>query len=494
MWFHSALGIGKHRSHTGRRSAPVRFRPRRARLCMEHLENRTLLTADLGLRSSVLEVDPEAFDASRILVRFHEEAAVARGAGILAGAQFGAPLGLVPGLRTVRLPENVSVEAALQAYRSSPLVRYAEPDYRVSVASHATPDDPSFPQLYGLHNTGQTGGAADADIDAPEAWHINTGSRSVLVGVIDTGVDYNHQDLAANIWTNPNEIPGDGIDNDGNGWVDDIHGINAVYYTGDPMDDHGHGTHVSGTIGATAFNEGVVGVNWQVSIIGLKFLDAYGSGYTSDAITCFDYLNNLKLQGHNVVASNNSWGGGEYSQALADAIAGPTGMDDILHVFAAGNYGSNNDVSPFYPASYTLPNMLVVAAADHNDLYAGFSNYGATSVDLAAPGVSILSTLPGNSYAWWDGTSMATPHVTGAAALVASTFPGTSAAGIKQRILDGVDPIGAKGSNSQKPTLTNGRLNVANALSGGSPDLDSTPPAMPCSTSPPPARGCFPSP
>jgi subtilisin family serine protease/subtilisin-like proprotein convertase family protein len=461
----------------------ARFALDKRRLGLETLEDRALLAAAAVSALAdrpMLQADRDAYDPSKILVRFRQEAAVERGAGILTGAQLGAPIDLVPGLRTVNLPENVSVNAALQAFRASPLVLYAEPNYRWSVADHVAPDDPDFPALYGLHNTGQTGGTADADVDAPEAWNINTGSASVLVGVIDTGVDYNHQDLAANIWTNPGEIPNNQIDDDENGWVDDIHGINAITNTGDPMDDHGHGTHVSGTIGATPFNEGVVGVNWRVSIIGLKFLDASGSGYTSDAIKCFEYLNFLKnVQGHNVVASNNSWGGGEFSQALQDVIAGldQPGMDPILHVFAAGNAGSNNDAAPFYPANYALPNKLVVAATDHNDHYAYFSSYGATTVDLAAPGVSILSTLPYNSYTWWDGTSMATPHVTGAAALVAATFPDSSAEYIKQRILAGVDPIGALGSNAQKPTATNGRLNIANALSGRAPDPDETPPA-----------------
>lgn len=359
-------------------------------------------------------------------------------------------------------------------------VEYAELNYILSIALHPpnSPDDPSYDQLWSLNNTGQNGGTPDADIDAPEAWHdFTTGSSSTIVGIIDTGVNYNHPDLAANMWTNPGEIPNNNIDDDGNGYVDDIYGINAITNTfGDgnptnPMDDHGHGTHVAGTIGAKGNNGiGVMGVNWTVSIAACKFLSASGSGSTANAIKCFNYFNHLKnMLGQNVLVTNNSWGGGGFSQALYDAMQGldQPGMPPILHAAAAGNSNNDNDSGPHYPSNYDLPNIIAVAATDSNDLYAGFSSYGATSVDLAAPGVSILSTVPSGAcglcdpsgYRLASGTSMATPHVAGAAALVWAQYKSLSASQVKQRILVGVDSVSAS-----KQTLTDGRLNVFNAL------------------------------
>ena len=354
-----------------------------------------------------------------------------------------------------------------------PRIKYAERNYILT--ADLTPNDPQFSLLWGLNNTGQTGGTVDADIDAPEAWELTTGSSSVIVGVIDSGLAYNHEDLTGNVWTNPGEIAGNGIDDDGNGYIDDIHGINAITNSGDPQDDNGHGTHVSGTIGARGNNSvGVVGVNWQVSIASCKFLNAAGSGSTANAIKCFVYFNQLKHeQGVNVRATNSSWGGGGFSLALRDTMAGldQPGMAPILHVAAAGNGNNNNDASPIYPAAYTLDNLISVASTDDDDIYAGNSNYGATSVDLAGPGVSILSTYIPNTYANLSGTSMASPHVAGAAALAWSLFPALSAVQMKQLILSNVDDIGSIGGNPSKPTLTNGRLNLAKVLAN-----DSTPP------------------
>jgi subtilisin family serine protease len=278
----------------------------------------------------------------------------------------------------------------LEELRKHPDVSDASPNYRL-YADTTIPNDPRFNELWGLHNTGQTGGTADVDIDAPEAWDKNTGSSGVIVAVIDTGIDYNHSDLAANIWINPNEVV-DGYDNDGNGYIDDIHGINAITGSGDPMDDNGHGTHCSGTIGAVGNNGlGVVGVNWNVQMMGTKFLNASGSGSTSDAITCLDYIIEEKTTyGQNIVGINASWGGGGFSQSLADAIDA-AGSAGIVFCAAAGNSGTNNDTSPHYPSSYTCSNIVAVTAVDHdgNQYY----NYGPTSVDLGAPGRSILSTV-----------------------------------------------------------------------------------------------------
>jgi subtilisin family serine protease/subtilisin-like proprotein convertase family protein len=367
-------------------------------------------------------------------------------------------------LLKVDLEKSMTVERALQLLRGDPAVAYAEPNYRQHIT--ALPNDPSFPSLYGLHNTGQTGGTPDADIDAPEAWELSTGSSDIVVGVIDTGVDYTHQDLAANMWVNPAEIAGNGVDDDGNGVIDDVHGFNALNGSGDPMDDHSHGTHCSGTIGAAGSNGvGVAGVNWEVSIMALKFLDSFGSGTTADAIEAIDYAIGRKRAGVNLRVLSNSWGGGGFSQGLKDAIDA-AGAEDILFVAAAGNgFGSNNDTFPFYPATYDSPNIVSVAATNHFDGLAFFSNVGPTTVDLGAPGQDILSTTPGNSYDFFSGTSMATPHVAGAAALVLSNNDTLSTEELKALLLSSGD---AKASLAGL-TVSGRRLNAANALAQAGP-------------------------
>jgi subtilisin family serine protease len=461
------------------RFASLRSPSRRGRLMFERLEGRALLA---GLD------EPMTFAPGEILIGLDSDdpAEVREQAGgnllRLAGrfAEFGLSRGEVlldltsSGLsqRLVtrwELPEDSNVQTIARLLSTLPGVAYAEPNYVWSTA--AVPDDPRFGELWGLNNTGQTGGAIDADIDALEAWDISTGSSSVIVGIIDTGIDYTHPDLIGNLWVNPGEIPGDGQDNDGNGYIDDVHGINAITGTGNPMDDNFHGTHVAGTIGAVGNNGvGVVGVNHDVSIAACKFLGSGGSGSTTDAIECFQYFNNLKLAGHNVVLTNNSWGGGAFSQALSDAMRGPAGMQPILHVVAAGNGNTNNDATPVYPATYDLPNILSVAATDSADRYASFSGYGQTTVDLAAPGVSILSTMPsaqsgGTGYGVLSGTSMATPHVAGAAALLSAVYPSFTAGQLKQALMEGTDIVGGVGTNASKPTVTNGRLNINQTLS-----------------------------
>ncbi|MEE8465950.1 MAG: S8 family serine peptidase, partial [Dehalococcoidia bacterium] len=388
--------------------------------------------------------------------------------------------------RTILATFNGDVNQGLLTRLSrNPNVRYAEPNYLVSI--DASPDDPSYGSLWGLNNTGQTGGTTDADIGVEGAWTQTTGSSSIIVGSIDTGINYLHEDLAANIWTNPGETGKDangedkadnGYDDDGNGYIDDVHGINAITNTGDPMDDHFHGSHTAGTIGAVGDNGiGVVGVNWNISIIGCKFLDANGGGNIADAVQCFKYFNYMKnRKGQDIRVTNNSWGGGGYSQALRDAMEGldQPGMSPILHATAAGNSTTNIDVSPFYPASFTLDNNIVVAATDHNDLYASFSSYGATSVDLAAPGVNILSTVLGDGYDSYSGTSMATPHVAGAAALISEQYPNLTAVQMKQVLLSNVDDVSGLGANASRPTITGGRLNVLNVLTALNADI--TPP------------------
>jgi subtilisin family serine protease len=366
----------------------------------------------------------------------------------------GAILATAPGRR----------DAAIARLRRDPTIRYAEPNLLLHASdARLVPNDPGFQNLWGLDNFGQTvnfvPGTPDADIDAPEAWAVTTGSPDVTVAVVDTGIDYTHPDLAANIWLNPGEnCPGcrnDGIDNDHNGYVDDWRGWDFVNNDNDPMDDHGHGTHVAGTIGAVGDNGiGVAGVNWHVKLMPLKFLDATGSGTTADAIRAVLYAAD-----EGAVATNNSYGGDGYSQAFADAIAYADSRGSLF-VAAAGNSSANTDSSPNYPSSYDLPNVISVAATNSSDGLAWFSNYGRRSVDLGAPGDNVYSTVPGASYAFESGTSMATPHVTGAAALVKSRFPNATDVGIKALLLRSVDPL----SSLTNRTTTGGRLNVNDAV------------------------------
>ena len=349
-------------------------------------------------------------------------------------------------------------ETDLKRLEKAPKVKYIEPDY--AVQGMLTPDDPRYSDLWGLNNIGQTGGVTDADIDAPEAWDVSIGSSNVVVAVIDSGVDYNHADLKANMWINTGEEPGDGKDNDGNGYIDDIYGYDFYNNDANPMDDHSHGTHCSGTIAAVGDNGiGVVGVNWTAKIMALKFLSSSNSGYVSGAVAAIQYVTNMKNRGVNVIAMSNSWGTSSYSISLKNALASADAAG-VLCVAAAGNYSRNNDTSPFYPASYDLPGVISVSATSNNDSLASFSSYGPTSVDLAAPGVSILSTTPGGGYGYKSGTSMATPHVAGAAALIKARFPGLTYMGVKDSILGSVDYK----ANLEGKTLTGGRLNIRNAL------------------------------
>ncbi|MCC9609444.1 S8 family serine peptidase [Blastopirellula sp. JC732] len=327
--------------------------------------------------------------------------------------------------------------------------------------AHLATSDTEADSLWGLDNQGQTGGTVDADIDAPEAWEITTGNPNVVIAVIDTGVDYTHPDLINNMWVNPGEIAGDGIDNDGNGFVDDVYGYDFLNNDGDPMDDNMHGTHVAGTIAAEGDNgRGVIGVASSASIMALKFLSASGSGSTADAVRALNYATMMKkLYGVNVVATNNSWGGGEYSSALYNAIKA-SGDENILFVAAAGNNGTNNDVTPQYPANYGLDNVISVAATDANDQLASFSNYGANSVDIAAPGVGIVSTITRGRYLSLSGTSMAAPHVSGVIALAYSVNPSATMDQIKAAILGGADDV----ASLQGKVSTGGRLNALGTL------------------------------
>jgi subtilisin family serine protease len=349
---------------------------------------------------------------------------------------------------------TLSTNQLMKALADDPAVESVEPD-AVLRADTVIPNDAYFDSLWGM-----------TAISAPTAWDTSTGQPGVVVASIDTGVDYTHPDLAANMWHNPGEIPGNSIDDDGNGYVDDVYGIDTAYDTTDPWDPNGHGTHTSGTMAGVGNNgAGVAGVCWSAQIMALEYLDKDGSGWTSDAIECINYMTSEKIyHGVNVVAANCSWGGGGYNQSLYDAIAA-AGDAGIVVVCSAGNGGSDgvgddNDYSPSYPASYDCSNIISVAATDSGDYLASFSNYGAASVDLAAPGVGILSTMPSEGYEWMDGTSMAAPHVTGAVALLAAAYPAESMATRIGAILSSVDPVaGLAGAVG-----TGGRLDVAKAI------------------------------
>lgn len=320
------------------------------------------------------------------------------------------------------------------------------PDIKPAPSLPTTPiDDPDMGQLYGMKKIG-----------APEAWKTTTGSHDVIVADIDTGIDYNHVDLANNLWRNPKEIAGNKVDDDNNGYVDDVVGFNFRDKNATPWDDNEHGSHTAGTIAATGDNGvGVTGVAKTASIMGLRFLGGSdGSGTLEDAILAIDYATK---NGASIMS--NSWGGGGFSQAMFDSIkrADEAG---ILFVAAAGNESANNDTKPSYPASYKLPNVLTVAATDDVDGMAYFSNYGLTSVHLGAPGVKTYSTIPGNKYAPLSGTSMATPHVSGAAVLIKSQYPALKAKEIKDLLLQSVEQV----SSLKNKTTTGGRLNVAKAM------------------------------
>lgn len=347
------------------------------------------------------------------------------------------------------LDNRLDTRSVIEKLNKNAAVLFAEPDYMVK--ADIIPNDPLFANLWGLHNTGQTGGSADADIDAPEAWDITTGSPNVVVAVLDTGVDYNHEDLSANMWTNPGEIPANGIDDDGNGYIDDVFGINAIEETGDPLDDNNHGTHVSGTIAAVGNNGiGIAGVCWQAKIMALKFLDNEGVGYISNSIICIEYA-----LAKGVKILNNSWGGDGYSDSLKDAIKACEDAG-VLFIAAAGNNGRNTDITPHYPSAFENPNILSVAATNQNGNLASYSNYGKISVDVAAPGTSIQSTTPNNTYQYMNGTSMATPHVSGLAVLLKSQNPSLSWLDIKTQILNRVD----KKASLMPTLLTGGRINA----------------------------------
>jgi hypothetical protein len=393
------------------------------------------------------------FSGDRILVKFHHGVSTSARAAVhaSAGARSLRQYTAVRDLEAVVLPASLDVRAALRSYRQRAEVEYAEPDYTVHLLT--TPDDPLFPQMWNLLNTGQNGGTAGDDVGATLAWALSTGDHNVVVATIDTGIDFTHPDLIPNLFHDTSVC--NGVDDATNG----CYGISTISYTSSTFDDNGHGTHVSGIIGAAGNNDlGVVGINWNVQLLSCKFLDSTGSGQTSDAISCLDYVVQMKNSGYNIVATNNSWGGVEYSQALSDAIQAQQ-QAGILFIAAAGNGFGDNDIAPTYPANTALPNVISVAATTNTDALAVFSNFGQHTVHLGAPGQQILSTWPGSNYQVLSGTSMATPQVTGAAALLAAQNPSLDWRSLKNVILSGGD---SRSSLSQ--TVSRKRLNLNGSM------------------------------
>ena len=367
-------------------------------------------------------------------------------------------------LERIKVADDKKLPEAIAALKKNPSVQFAEPNliYHMSLNSPATglPNDPDMSKLWGLVNTGQpdsTGqiGTAGSDINVLPLWKKGiTGSRDVVVAVIDTGIDWTHPDLQANLYTNKGEIAGDGKDNDGNGFIDDIHGWNFYDHTNNSVDDHGHGSHCSGTIGGVGNNGvGIAGINWNVSLMPIKFLSADGSGSLEGAVEAINYATLMKV---NIMS--NSWGGGGYSDVMKEAIS-KAATQGILFVAAAGNDSSNNDTTPSYPASYDLPNVISVAAIDNQDKIADFSNFGTKTVHVAAPGVKIYSSVKGGLYDTYSGTSMATPHVSGIAALLLSANPTWTYAEIKERLINTSQPI----SSLRRKVTAKGRVNAYNA-------------------------------
>jgi len=408
----------------------------------------TLVLLFPSLRQAAKAAGKRDYAPSELLVKFkagvptYVMSDIHRGAGARVLKSFRADARL----QQVRIPKGWAVESALAYYQSRADVQYAQPNWVYHIAN-TVPNDPAFYAQWAWQNTGQTGGNVGADTHATAAWDKARGRFTVVVASIDTGVDFLHPDLRMNIWTNPGEAGAncyDGIDNDANGYPDDCRGWNIVANNNDPRDDNGHGSHTSGTIGARTNNLlAVAGANWDVQIMPVKVFDSTGSGFTSWAIEGIDYA---VSSGAKIL--NNSWVAGGPDPALLEAIR-RADTAHALFITSAGNAGTNNNHDATYPCNYDSilftvnppTNIICTAATDDADGLWTSSNYGANTVHLGAPGVDILSTEAFGANGYRTGTSHATAHVSGAAALLKGCKPGLSSATIKQILLDTARPV-----------------------------------------------------
>ena len=401
------------------------------------------------------------------------------------GAQVTKQMNLLTGDYVVLRSDEKTTVSLVNSLKRNDEVEYVEPNFIYKVVKKTpgvvellngelqTVTDPRYGLLWGLKNTGSNEpnkggtapsgsvGVAGADVNAERAWEITKGSRDVVIAVIDTGIDYNHEDLKNQMWVNEGEIPGDGIDNDGNGYIDDVYGWNANKDNGNPMDGNAHGTHCAGTIGAEHNNGiGVAGVMADVRLMAVKFLGDDGGGSLADAVEAIDYATKM-----NVDIMSNSWGGGGFSQTLYDSIAAAHAKG-ILFVAAAGNDGSNNDTRPQYPANYQVPNVISVASHTAQDNLSNFSCYGKRTVHIAAPGSNILSSTPKNKYEVFSGTSMATPHVSGVLGLLVAQEGRMPAEAVKERLMKTSIPV----ASYKKKIASGGRIDAYNLLTDTRPE------------------------
>ncbi len=377
-------------------------------------------------------------------------------------------------LLVMDLPSDLSTEEAMISLKSDQRVALAVPNHLVrsfGCEQETPPEEPPeqepypndlHPDQWGLFNEGQTEGTPGVDISIHEAWEITTGSRSgPVIAIVDSGIDYGHPELAPNLWHNSGESP-DGADTDGNGYVDDLHGVNFLDGSGDPSDDSGHGTHIASIIAAEGNNgQGMAGINWQAQIMPLKFLESSGRGSIANAISAIAYAESQEAR---LVV--NGWGSEVQNQALFEVIE----ASQAMHICASGNDGYDNDIRPVHPASFPLDNIIAVAATDHNDEFTRFSNNGETSVDLSAPGRKVYSLSLDDEYKLLGGTSTAAAHVAGVAGLILTKYPELDNESLRTRLLSGVDPLPKRADR----VVTGGRLNAAKAL-----EDDTTPPAAP---------------
>ncbi len=441
-----------------------------------------VLVGLLALSPMVLAKEKMSIDApfiaGEVLVKIRE----GKSAAALQGMQIKKELNLLAGRFALVTTAQKSVAVAIAELEANPAVEYAEPNFiytainntsnveRMLARSEAAQGDDRFGLLWGLANTGKNEpdrngapgtevGVAGVDVNALKAWQITKGSRDITIAVIDTGIDYNHPDLAANMWVNAGEVAGDGIDNDKNGYIDDVYGWNAAVDNGNPFDGHGHGTHCAGTIGAIHSNGGVAGVMADVKIMAVKFLTDSGSGSLVDAIEAIDYATKMDVD-----LMSNSWGGGGYTQALFDSIKAASDKG-IVFVAAAGNSTSNNDVRANYPSNYATENMIAVAAITHQDQLASFSSYGKRTVHISAPGRNVLSTTPNNGYSVFSGTSMATPHVSGVLGLYLAQEGRRPHAETLERLMATSVPSSAY----RRTTVSGGRADAYNLLTNTRP-------------------------